>query len=76
MKRIKCYTWTVIVLISVMIIAAEIDVAMDLAIAIKLSGFGGMILAAYKLRKYRDIMDEDIEWIESKIDITEEDEED
>lgn len=76
MKRIKCYAWTAIVLISVVIIAAETQAAMELAIAIKLSAFGMMVLAAYKLRKYRDIMDEDISWIESKIEVTDEDEED
>lgn len=65
-----------LVLLSVILIAGEIDAPMDVTIATKLTCFGGIILSAIKLRKYRDVMDKDIEKLEGMMDIRDDENED
>lgn len=75
MRRLKCYGWTLLILLSVMLIASEIDAELDEVITFKLFGFLCMILGGWRLRKYRDIMDKDIEKLEDMLDAKYDDDE-
>lgn len=64
------------ILLSVMLIASEIDGELDEVITYKLLGFTCMIWGGWRLRKYRDIMDKDIEKLEDVLDAKDDEYED
>lgn len=76
MRRAKCYLWTLLILASVILIASSISGELSSVILIKVFGFLSMILGGWKLRKYRDIMDSDIDKLESLMDVQDDEYED
>lgn len=67
MRRLKLYFWSFIAISSLIFITCEMNICIESFIAIKLIAFCLLIWSGFNIRKYEDIMEEDISKLEELI---------
>lgn len=67
MRRLKLYTWSVLAILAVILIAAEFSLSLKYFIMTKLAAMAILLIAGYHIRYYTDVMDADIDFLESFI---------
>lgn len=67
MRRLKLYTWSALAILAVILIAAEFSFGLKYFVMIKLAAMVILLIAGYHIRYYTDVMDADIDFLESFI---------
>ena len=67
MRRLKLYTWSVLAILAVILIAAEFSFSLKYFVMVKLAAMAILLIAGYHIRYYTDVMEKDIDFMESLI---------
>lgn len=67
MRRLKLYTWSLIAILAVILLASELSIDLEKFIMVKLAAMAVLLVSGYQIRHYTDIMDKDIDILENFI---------